>query len=387
MTAAPSEKVLPFRRKESRFIREPFFKIEPRGQEWLSKPAVPAQGVGYVVGASGTRKTFFVLDYALHVAHGRDFLGMKTKQAGVAYVAAEAPNGVRKRIKAWRHRRDGQAVWFDLIGQAPDLQSQEDVDELRQCLADIAEQAGANGVRLGLVVIDTLAASLTEADENTGKDMGGVIRRLGQIAVELNLLILLVAHTGKDESRGIRGWSGQYAAADVVLSIAKAEHDPKVSVVTVAKLKDGEDGRTFAFRLEQVELGRDEDGDAITSAVPVYEDAPEPSSKGRREKRLSAGAQKIQSAFGRLMDGGHDHPAPNVEGVRPGTRAVTLADLKTKAFEIGLCAAMEPGPEADAKERGRYHDNRKKAWARGIEQLEEHRVLRQERGFVWELRR
>jgi hypothetical protein len=50
------------------------------------------------VGASGTGKTFLVIDLALHVAAGRTWLDRATRQTGVVYIAAEAGRGIINRV-------------------------------------------------------------------------------------------------------------------------------------------------------------------------------------------------------------------------------------------------------------------------------------------------
>ena len=56
-------------------------------------------------------------------------------------------------------------------------------------------------------------------------------------------------------------------------------------------MKDGPEGDEIHFRLEQVELGTDEDGDQITSCVVVESDAPaadttKTSKLGKNEKTM-----------------------------------------------------------------------------------------------------
>ena len=47
-----------------------------------------------------------------------------------------------------------------------------------------------------------------------------------------------------------------------------------IAMAKVEYMKDGPEGDEISFRLEQVELGSDEDGEAITSCVVVEADAP-----------------------------------------------------------------------------------------------------------------
>lgn len=371
-----------------RFTVEQYDELEPSSAEWLVKNLLPASGVGFLVGPSMSRKSFLALEWSLRLAGGDAILDHRAAKAGVVYVASEGASGVRKRVAAWRKHRDQadrRVRAFDLIGQAPDLTSRAEIEDLVQVIQDAAHVMTVSGraKRLGLVVIDTLAASMPGADENSGADMSAVLSNLQWLGQETDTFVLIVAHTGKDEGRGLRGWSGQFAAADVVFSITRDE-ESGLSQGVIKKQKDGEDGEKFAFRLEGVPLGYDADGDEIGSAVVVYE--PVPDGPAARTRKPTAHSQKVMSAFARLLDEGCDHPAPNAPGVKPGTRAVTMADLKAKAFDLGLAAGTDPGEDASATERTRYRDGRNKAFQRGLEGLETAKALRSENGFVWEPR-
>lgn len=84
-----------------------------------------------------------------------------------------------------------------------------------------------------------------------------------------------------------------------------------------------------------------------------------------------------------MLDEKRDVDAPPAPGVKPGTRAVAVHELRAKAFDIGLCAAEEPGPAAGEDEREKFRDARKKAWKRALDRLEERGLLRVEAGFAW----
>jgi hypothetical protein len=83
-------------------------------------------------------------------------------------------------------------------------------------------------------------------------------------------MVVLVHHSGKDESRGARGWSGLRAAADFEMEIIRSDND---RVATVTKMKGGEDGGEYGFKLETVTVGMDDDGDVETTCVVVYTDS------------------------------------------------------------------------------------------------------------------
>src|SRR5207253_880471 len=85
-----------------RFVREPFDEIVFKRESEIVKGLFPTQGVGFVAGPSKALKTFFVIDVAMRIAQGVGVLGRRTRACAVAYVAAEAPDSVRKRVQAWR---------------------------------------------------------------------------------------------------------------------------------------------------------------------------------------------------------------------------------------------------------------------------------------------
>jgi hypothetical protein len=330
--------LLSFSARASRFTREPFGQVEPLGQEWIVKGLMPATGLGFIVGPPAAGKSFAAIDFLLRIASGRQVLERRTRCVGVAYVASEAANGVRKRLKAWRKANGGNAH-LELIPQAVNLRDEEDVADLANTLRDMRADLGADDVRLGAVVIDTVAASMPGGNENDGADMSDVLARMQRLAIDLELLVLLVAHTGKDETRGIRGWSGQTGAADMILTVERDKDDPALRIVTASKIKDGEDGDRFAFRLETVVIGRDDDGEDITSAVPVYEAAP-----GRRAKRarpLNPAEQLVLQAISFVTDHGATHPAPTAPGVPAQQRAIARADVRARALASGFAVADE----------------------------------------------
>lgn len=317
-------------RAESKFRPEPYETIEPVGLEFIAKGAIPARGVGFCAGPSMSGKTVLMADTALRIAQGQEVFGCRTRQVGVIYVASEAANGLRKRVKAWRQENPGAAE-FLLIPQAVDLQSGEDVEDL---IAAIRRAAEAMSAPVGLVLIDTLAASMPGGNDNDTGDMTMVLARLQAIGDQLQAFVMVVAHTGKDETRGIRGSSAQFAGADLVMMVTMDDADDGVRVATIAKLKEGEAGRRIAFRLRQVELGQDSDGDPITSIVPEFVDAPGKRS-GKLSRPLSSAQQLVMRGVRLCIEAGQVVPVSG-PGVPPGATGILRAVLKAKLAEIGF---------------------------------------------------
>lgn len=120
---------------------------------------------------------------------------------------------------------------------------------------------------MSIVVLDTYAQVMIGGDENSAVDGGTAITHCKGIHRGSGAMVILIHHSGKDSTKGARGWSGLRAAADVEIEVIRSnEH----RAAKVTKLKDGEDGREYGFTLDPVMIGVDEDGEPITSCHLIH---------------------------------------------------------------------------------------------------------------------
>lgn len=367
--------------RASKFTLEDFDTLEPSRTPWRVKGLWPSVGVCFVAGPSMSGKSFRVLDWLACVCRGSPVLGRKSLKAGCVYVASEGAEGVRNRIVGLRSRIGPLGANFQFIGQAANLTDLEDVADLRVTIAEAKDYMAVRGARLGVLAIDTLSASAPGADENSSKDMSPVLSALHALALEHQLLVLVIAHTGKDETRGMRGWSGLLANADGVVMIDDPKGQP-IRTGTITKVKDGKAGEAFAFTLSVVEIGQDDDGDAITTCIVEEAEAPE-SANLAGQIRLNGPAEMVNSALSRLLDEGQGQLPPSVPGLRPGVEGVRLSILREKAYALGLHRGAQPADNAPEIEQKRWFEARKKAFQRALEKLQEARKLRQEGDWIW----
>lgn len=229
--------------------------------EWAIKHLLPKKGVGMIYGESGSGKTFFSLDVLATIARGIFWNGKKVKQSTVIYIPAEGHAGAKSRLDAYikYYNLSYEELPILVIEDELDLTSNDD-----EKLIEEINRLGGNAV----IIIDTLAQVSAGANENSGEDMGKVLKRCQNIQKETDSLILLVHHTGKDKDRGARGWSGLKGAMDVQIEISL--QGDKVKKAKVVKLKDGEEGQEYFFELEKVTLGFDEDDEEITSCIVKF---------------------------------------------------------------------------------------------------------------------
>ena len=232
---------------------------------WIIKGVLPQAGLAVVYGASGSGKSFAVLDMALAIARGAEWRKRRVRQGRVAYIAAEGAEGFRKRLAAYAQHTgvDLSQVPMTVLNAAPNLLEKQDA-------VDIAKGVKASG-GASLIVVDTLAQTTPGANENAGEDMGKALGYCKRIHEVTGALVLLIHHSGKDATKGARGWSGLRAAADAEIEVLR-EGDQRS--LRLSKAKDGEDNLAWGFALETVQLGVDEDLDPITSCVVVEAEIP-----------------------------------------------------------------------------------------------------------------
>ena len=251
--------------KPARFTVQPAHLFaQGKPPTWMIKGFLPRAELAVLFGESGSGKSFLALDVAVDIAMGTPWRGRHTRQGRVVYIAAEGAGGFRNRLKAIAQQRGIalEDIHIGVITDAPNMLEKTDALDVAKA---IVAAGGAD-----LVIVDTWAQVTPGSNENSGEDMGRALAHCKGIHRATGALVMLVHHSGKDTSKGARGWSGMRAAADVELEVLRNDNARSVSVT---KLKDGEDGAEFGFRLENVVLGLDEDGEEISSCVVEHNDS------------------------------------------------------------------------------------------------------------------
>jgi hypothetical protein len=318
---------------------------------WAVKGLLPAQGLAVVYGAPETGKSFLMLKLALHMAIGRDFAGRKATRTGVIYISAEAGSGFESRAAA---ARDAMGMTardpFALLPVAPDLgRSDGDAQIL---VEQIREQTQLAGWIPGCIVIDTAARVMPGQDENSSRDMGALIRNCDLLAKQFDALVCLVHHSGKIADAGMRGSSALLGGADAVIGISK--DDEGVRTAKIEKMKEGEGGLSFNFRLEPVMLGNDDDGEAVTTClVEGVTDLTRVERKTRTGPSVPASLRLFMNVFDGVISehGTDERPIADMPVVRCigieklrtafyARRGDETPEAKRQAFKRGLDQAM-----------------------------------------------
>lgn len=323
------------------------FASQVRSVSWIVKDFLPKATLGVLFGESGSGKTFASYDLCAAVCRGIEWNGKRVTKGRVLYVVAEGVAGFVNRIKAYCHQQGitPADIDMDVISDlTPNLLEPGQITDL---IKDIKKRDPYD-----LIVMDTFAQIMPGANENSGEDVGKALAECKRIHRHTGAMVLLVHHSGKDASKGARGWSGLRAAADVELEVLRSD---ELRSISVTKLKDGQDGANIGFKLHTVILGEDEDGDDITSCIVEYTNT----GRATKEKGAAVGPKERQILM--ILN--------EVFGL--GT------DRKMPLPELIEAAAAQLAPPVDGK-----RDNRKRDVTRCIDSLSAKNYLFVEDGMV-----
>ncbi|MBC2653459.1 AAA family ATPase [Novosphingobium flavum] len=214
---------------------------------WRVKRLFPEVGIGAIYGPSCSGKSFLGFDLGISIAAGASWFGYRTAACPVTYVILEGEAGLRNRVQAWEtHNCSTIPPGFKAMAQPFQLAETGQVEELGVILP-----------QGGVVIIDTLNRSAPGLDENSSQDMGRILAGMKRLQEITSGLVLVIHHTGKDASKGLRGHSSLHAALDGAIEVERSTNGRCWSA---AKVKDGEDGKAVPFALHVVDLGTDLDG-------------------------------------------------------------------------------------------------------------------------------
>jgi hypothetical protein len=200
-------------------------------------------------------------DLSMHVSLGWQYRDRRVQQGAVVYCAFEGQIGIQARVEAFRQTfpiETTEPVPFYLQPMTLDL-----VRDHAELMAAVRRQLGITAP--ALVVLDTLNRSL-RGSENDSEDMAAYIAAADAIRVTFGCAVVVIHHCGIDGTRP-RGSTALTGAVDAQLSVKRDASDRVI--VEVEYMKDGPEGDLIASRLNPVEVGKDQDGEAITSCVIV----------------------------------------------------------------------------------------------------------------------
>jgi hypothetical protein len=338
-------------------------------RKWLVKGLLPETGCGLISGQWGTRKTFIALDLALSVMLGTPFAGgLVKRKGGVLFIAAEGASEVAIRVagldEAKRSWAEGKLP-FAWNESCPTLVGKDAVNQLMRLAKEAADRMQkAFGLPLALIVIDTMSAAAGFKDENASAEVQQAMNVLNVLSKGTGALVLACDHFGKAVETGTRGSSAKEAAADVVIACLGEKNSAGLFTnprICVRKLRGGATGLEFAYRLRQVDLGVDEDGEAITTCVIEW--SPEPITPAPDSKEWPISAMPFRAALIAAL-GAHGLDIK----VRSDGTVVRAVDLKYVREQFQAHYPLEGGDRRKnlGKRRQVFKRSRAEAETRGL---------------------
>lgn len=224
----------------------------------LVKGLIPAESIGLLFGGSGSFKSYLAVDLGLHVAYGLPFMGRRTTQGPVVYVAAEGSEELGYRVDGWhRARRRKPTAPFYVVPAAVNLNRE---------AWRVVDAVQALGIAPVLIVVDTFSQTF-EGEENSSSDVAAYMRELGARFRDLwQCAVLVVHHTGHGASERPRGSSAFQANTDYAYSCYRDEQ-ALMATLGCFHRKGGAPFKDAIFDLAKELLGTDADGDEINTLV------------------------------------------------------------------------------------------------------------------------
>ena len=299
-------------------------------REALIAGLLDCAAMSIMFGASGTGKTFLTLDLAFHVARGQPWRGRVARQGAVLYIAPEGGHGLIDRLLAYQlhHKLEPESVPLHFVREPIDLcHGDKDAKLLIEHCAALSA--------LRLIVVDTLARAMAGGNENAPDDMGRFVLHCDRLRLATGAHVLVLHHSGKDESKGSRGHSSLRAACDTEIETTTNEAS-RLHVATIVKQRDHATGDAFSFRLDVIRLP---DGER-TSCVVAADETPTAQEGTPKRAKLTNGAKIALRALSEaILKEGQDPPpsAPAPIGVK----AVTIECWRQQAYRRGISTGEE----------------------------------------------
>lgn len=248
-----------------------------------------------IYGDSNTGKTFLAGELAASLSTGRDFLGHHTVGGLVIYLASEAVGSVELRLRAWQMTHKLRLVDLVVVRTPVNFFTS---DDDAWAVIELCEQLAPIRGRPVLIVADTLARISAGANENAGSDMGRVFAGADLVRRTTGATFLWTHHSGKDQAKGMRGWSGMRAHIDTEVEIT-VDEATGIRTAEVTKQRDlpGK-GTRIGFRLDVVPMGVNQWGNERTTCVVASADAPPKVSKGKRPSAIEGAIVEFLTARG-----------------------------------------------------------------------------------------
>jgi hypothetical protein len=254
---------------------------DERFEDEMVERILMRDGMSVIYGDSNSGKTFLAVHLAACVARGDRFLGRRTEPGMVLYLATEAAGSVVRRLKAYKKHHKINAL--DVVVVKSPINFFEGADDTKKITDLVKKLEKEHNKKIVMVIGDTMARISAGANENSGQDMGVILKHADYIKLECETHFLWIHHNGKNVAAGMRGWSGIRAAIDTEIEVIE-DKDSGVRTLEITKQRDIEGkGDRYGFRLLPIDIGVSQWGVIRSSCVVIEADSvPVKAEKGKR---------------------------------------------------------------------------------------------------------
>ena len=344
-------------------------------KRFLVENLIEEKSLTVFYGPAKTGKTLLLVDLVVHLVSQNNWVNEKIcEPAIVTYLAYEDSDAIKLRMLQSRlqhfpeHKKHEELL---ITGQPPDIYCDAFIFWLDMIAELDAESEKAyrdddlippNKPRV--LVIDTLAQSMgLIGDENSSSVMGRVIDRMRLIR-SYGWTVLIVTHSGKDRSKGIRGHSSFEAAIDNAFHVNLNKASSELTV-TQTHYRNGPLGKKLKFKIEAAAFLLT---DGIEHQVPYLSRtsfaSPEICIKLSNSERI------VLSVLEELME----TDAVNIGkyfGTNNDQKAVDINAIASRCYEAGISS------------KGASTASSRRATKRALDNLVEKGLINEKNSFFW----
>ena len=314
--------------------------VIPTQSNYIVKGWLSEDTTSIVFGASNVGKSFFCLDMAYHIGANQDWMGCKVRGGSVLYLQTEGGTAFNTRLVALRNKYpEFKNVKLAVRALPINLFNDEgDIAKIKLLIKEIGKKHGD----VKVLCVDTIArATQGQLEENSNSEFSKFLANLDLIRAETGVHIMLVGHTGKDLSKGLRGSYSAVAAAETLIEIT-LDSGSNIRTAVTTKQRDMELGKSIDFVLTREALGEDEDGDEITTCT-IRQPTEEEIKENNKPKISGKNQLLFKQVFYQLRGEGIGKPNPSGAGWPKG-QSFWCIDEKTikDHFKGKLVGAANP---------------------------------------------
>ena len=202
------------------------YSTDTKKVDWLIEDWIEKNTIVFMYGKSNQYKSYVALSFAYHLATGKKIDSFEINQSKVLFVATEGLNTLSNRYKALEQTYG--EVPNKSLGLYTGKTFSWDSDFIDEFIKTIKPSD------FGLVIIDSLSASLTNETLNSDAVVRNVISQIKRIRDEANTTVMVVAHTGKNVSKGMMGSAVLRNDVDTEIKV-----DGVKKLITLTKQRNG----------------------------------------------------------------------------------------------------------------------------------------------------